>query len=410
MENVGTRTCQAILSFTAMVLSASLFGQWEPLATGLQSVRSVTTMGNAIYAAHYPVGISKSTNDGVTWAPVNSGITATGGNTFVQSVGHNATYLFAGTQSGVYRSNNGGTSWTNINGSLTASSTVYVNKWFHFGIATFGVFTGTIANGGGIARTNDNGTTWLIGHSGMGSNVTVYHMTDDGTKLYAATSTGLYTSVDGGQQWSAVSGSNFAIYSVQKVGTRLIIISSFGYRYSDNGGSTWTDATGDIASPTKGELIAYDGKLFAVTGTNNGCLVSLDNGATYSPFNTGLSPVDAISQEEFHASGATLYMGALTDLYKLPGSTVGITANGEEQLPRPYPTLFTNGFTVDLTGMDAGASLILMDAAGREAARLDNVPSGPVVFERGALVAGTYTCLHRSAIGEQHVLGTVIAQ
>ena len=48
------------------------------------------------------------------------------------------------------------------------------------GIATFAIFTGSIANGGGMHRTNDSGTTWLIGNSGMSSNAIAYDIATNG--------------------------------------------------------------------------------------------------------------------------------------------------------------------------------------------------------------------------------------
>ena len=40
------------------------------------------------------------------------------------------------------------------------------------------VFNGDIASGGGIWRTNNSGTTWVIGHSGMGSNARFYNLVE----------------------------------------------------------------------------------------------------------------------------------------------------------------------------------------------------------------------------------------
>ena len=137
-------------------------------------------------------GIYKSTDDGDTWNPCNTGLPDQGeGAIFAQSVGRGSgTFLYAGTEQGIYRSDNEGASWTNINGSLTASSSVYANKWFYFNGTLFAVFTGSIQQGGGIARSTNNGNTWLVGHSGMGSNMTVYHIAQDNGTLIAATNTG----------------------------------------------------------------------------------------------------------------------------------------------------------------------------------------------------------------------------
>jgi photosystem II stability/assembly factor-like uncharacterized protein len=397
----------ALLSCLVLGVSA----QWQSVGSGLQSVRSVTTQGNAIYAVTFPSGIKKSTDDGASWAPANNGITETSGNTFVQSVGQSSSYLFAGTQSGIYRSNDGGANWTNVNGTLTANNTVYAHKFFHFNNVLFAVFTGTIANGGGIYRTGNHGDQWLIGHSGMGSNQIVYDLAYDGTTMYAATNTGLYTSANTGQAWTAVAGANFATYAVEKVGNRLIIISSFGFRYSDNGGTTWNESTGDINNPSKGELIAFDGKIIGITGSNAGCIVSTDNGATYTDFNAGLAPVDAVSQEEFHRAGPRLYMGAALGLYRLEGTGVGIATAGQEAMPMPYPSPFTDAFQLDTDERFAAGIFVLIDAAGREVAAQRSNTSGRLRMERNGLPAGPYRLIFVDArSGERRSLGTVVAQ
>jgi hypothetical protein len=333
----------------------------------------------------YPNGVFTSTNGGDTWSASNNGLPQTSSSYFVRSVGRNATHLFAGTHSGIYRSANGGSTWSVANGTLAASNTIFANKFFQFGNTTFAVFTGTIAGGGGIYRTVDNGSTWLIGHSGMGSNATVYHITSSGSALYAATSVGLYKSTDNGQQWTVLPASNFAIYSVAAVGGRLIVISTFGYRYSTNDGATWTNSTGGVANPTKGEMIAFDGKLYSISGTNSGCFVSLDNGTSFTAFNDGLAPIDVVAQEQFHASSNTLYM------YRIEGSSVDVPevmGQGDVQV---YPSPFAAGFTVELERSMDPYTLLLLDASGREVRRMEGVQGGRRTVDREGLPAGRYS-------------------
>ena len=73
---------------------------------------------------------------------------------------------------------------------------MYANKFFAIGSEIMAVFDGSIGQGGGIWRSGNFGNTWLIGNSGMGSNVVVHHLTQVGGTLWASTSTGLYTSTD----------------------------------------------------------------------------------------------------------------------------------------------------------------------------------------------------------------------
>lgn len=341
----------------------------------------------------YPNGVFSSADGGNSWSASNNGLPLTNTSYFVRSVGHNATHLFAGTHTGVFRSADNGASWANTNGTLTATNTVYANKFFQFGNTTFAVFTGTIANGGGMHRTVDNGNTWLIGHSGLGSNATVYHMASSGSALYAATGVGLYKSTDNGQQWALLTGSNFSIYAVEVVNGRLIIISSFGYRYSDNDGATWSNATGAPANPTKGELIAFDNRIMSISGTNTGCYVSMDNGASYTTFNDGLAAIDVVSQEQFHMSGQRLYMGTFSDLYSMDGSSVSVTDHKWSFSIPSFPNPFVEGFTIDLSAIAGSQDLIIQDALGREVRRIAGLESSQHYIPRDGLAAGNYSLL-----------------
>lgn len=400
---------------TLPVLVASLlFGtsgaQWQGYSTGLQ-VNSITTFGGNIYVASPSYGVSRSTTDGASWALANNGLPVVSGAVLVEGIGSNSTHLFAGTQSGIYRSANGGDSWSAANGSLTASNNVHARKFFHFGNTTFAVFKGAISAGGGVYRTTDNGSNWLIGHSGMSSNMVVYHLAYDGWVMYAATSTGLYRSYDLGQQWLQVPGVNYAVYSVQLTSGRIHMISINGYRYSTNDGANWTNSSGaPMSGISGGELISYNGNLYASTGMSQGVLITMNNGVSYSNFNSGLDAVNQATAGQFHASPTRLYLGTLFDLWSIPGSTVGVVES-ELELPKPYPSVFVDGFQVDLGTRAAGAMLLLIDDAGREVLRASNLPASLVRVDRGDLAAGRYSCvLVEPSTGSRSALGAVIAQ
>lgn len=396
------------LLFTAAIAFTTASAQWQPMTSGLQSSRSLCTAGSELYVVTYPTGVRKSTNGGATWTQVNNGLPLTNTSYFVRSVGYNGTWLYAGTHSGIFRSNNGGTSWENINGTLTASDQVYANKWFTFNGVTFAVFAGEISQGGGIWKTDNNGTTWAIGHSGMGSNATVNHLVRQGSTLYASTNTGMFSSADNGLNWTAVPGANFAIRGLAVNGSRLIASTTFGMRFSDNGGATWTNATGGPANPARAEMAVQDGIIY-VHGATTGCFRSIDNGASWSAWNTGLSEIDQVSLEQFHVGPDKLYVCAIFDIYTVPNTGVGLTPIARETVGL-FPTLFDDGFQLELPASSAGASLVMLDAAGREVHRVNALNAGINRIVRQGLVAGTYRCLLYLPGERPAFVGTVVAQ
>jgi hypothetical protein len=161
------------------------------------------------------------------------------------------------------------------------------------------------------------------------------------------------------------------------------------------------------APSARSQLILYDGKYFAITGTSQGVLRSTDQGASWTSFNGGFTPNDAISQEEFHASGTKLYVGALFDIYSIDGTTTAVEETFDEVLPQPYPTVFTDGFQVDLSGL-GGGRVRLLDSSGRVVADHEGLPGRLVRIERNGLAQGNYRVVFERS-GRRSLLGTVIA-
>lgn len=416
-----TRTLPIAFS---LFFSGLSHANWTPLVVGGTGSRSITTFGGAIYVATPPTGIRKSANDGASWTLANTGLPMNGSNVNVQSVGHSATALFCGTEQGVYRSTDNGASWVNVNGPLPGPSTsIYCNKIYTFGDATFLVYTGQVGtNGGGVFRTFDNGNTWLQAFSGLSVNMEVYNIDEFGGSLYAATSTALMKSNDLGASWQQVGNTNWRVRSVQGAYGALVILGDFGAQRSTNFGATWLPAMNDGAPsygnptidncPAGSELIAYDGKFFAITkSASQGVFRSLDNGATWAAYNDGFTPQNQFAQEEFHASPNHLYIACLFDSYRTPGTTTGLGETAQDVLPVPFPTVFEEYFNIDLSVIESDRTVVLVDASGREAARHGVSGGGLARIERATLVAGRYHCmLVDPNTGVMRSLGQLIAQ
>lgn len=405
------------LAVCSVIISIITTANWTPYNVGNSGHRSMTTFNGAYFLATSNVGIQKSTNGGSTWSLANTGLPVSGGQVKVQSVGRNATTLFCGTESGIYRSTDNGASWMLSQNGIPAvsSSTLYVNKIYTFGDVTFVIYTGTVGQtSGGVFRTVDNGVSWLQAFNGLQTNMTVYNIAEAAGVLYASTSTSLMQSTNMGQSWSQVGDVNYAVYAVEATPGHLVTLTTFGMRYSTNNGATWSSNTNyPVASPAAGsELISYDSKFYAITRSGGtGCYRTMDGGVTWEAFNTGLSPQNTFGQEEFHASGDDLFIICSQDIYSTPGSTVNIAALENEALPVPYPTAFSDGFRIDLSGMSPGSTIVLVDGSGRETSRHGNLPAAVVRIDRSGLMQGTYQCiLIDSRTGTRRAIGRVIAQ
>lgn len=373
------------------------FAQWTPLATGTLSNRSITSMNGDLYLVSFPNGVKKSVGGVGPWTNVNTGLPLNGSSYFVQSVGSDGAYLYAGTESGIYRSTSGTDTWSSINGSLTANNQVYANKFFVSGSNLLAVFTGTILQGGGIWRSSTFGNSWLIGHSGMGSNAQVNHLTQVGGTLYASTSVGIYTSTDNAQNWNVLPSVNYATYSLAAIADRLVIVSTFGIRYSTDNGLSWMDATGDPSSPTDAELVSFDGVLYALLN-GVGCLRSVDIGSTWTEWNTGFSEIDAEAQEEFFVQPDRLLCTALFDVYALEGTGTGLIEPLEHSAIRVFPTAVDQGFTAQNSG--SAGTITIVDQAGR---RIREVPIGANTstwIAREGITSGLYTLLFSTKRGD----------
>lgn len=405
-----------LLLFGLFAIMPLAYGQWNLLTnTGYQAVKSVTSGGGALYmvatsTSTFTATVFKSTDGGGSWTESGTGLP---GGASVQSVHFTNGVLLCGTEGGMYRSTNGGANWTLSNAGLpTASSSNSPRKFYQFGTTTVVLYSASIGSGGGIYRSTDGGVQWFSGNNGLATNMVVNQVAQAGSLLYAATTTGLASSSNQAVTWTQIPTANFACYGVQGTASRLVIISGLGYRFSNNGGSTWTNATGAPAAPMGGELILYDGKYWAINSNSPmDVLRSTDNGASFSLYENGLQGADAISQNTFHASGNNLYLGCFSNLYAHAGTTLGLEEDGPTARPAPFPSLFAEGLFVPVRPEDAGCTLLILDASGREAGRQGPLAPGTNWIARGDLPAGAYrVVLMDRTTGALRPLGTVVAE
>ncbi|MBL0048899.1 MAG: T9SS type A sorting domain-containing protein [Bacteroidetes bacterium] len=89
--------------------STNSAGTWTQVYQSFIPVTDIVINGTNVYAALSYGGALLSTNNGVSWAPINTGFPSIN---LVYSLTSVSSNIFAGTNDGVFRTSNGGTSWT----------------------------------------------------------------------------------------------------------------------------------------------------------------------------------------------------------------------------------------------------------------------------------------------------------
>ena len=158
------------------------------------------------------------------------------------------------------------------------------------------------APGLGIMKTTDGGVNWDMANTGMG-NVVVGKLLIDPENtdiLYAATSSGLYKTVNAGANWSLKASGNFKEL-VFKPGDYSTLYASADARFyrSVNHGENWTQITSGIPSASRGVIgvspanpqIVY----FLLTQSDNGfkgIYRSTDGGLNFTTRSTSPNIMD----------------------------------------------------------------------------------------------------------------------
>lgn len=222
-------------------------------------------------------GYYRSTDNGTSWQQIFS---AAYPYSFTESP---SGILIAGADGGVYRSTDNGTTWLNPP-SLTGAWVTSL-----LGSPDTALLAGTLGNY--IFETTDNGNSWT---QEVISGLTNGHVLslatkDTGSFLAGSDGGGIYASTDKGQTWHSTSSgldTNLYVFSISVEPNGTIVAgcnpssSGVGGIYSStNGGTQWTLLTSTIGNVYSTACLP-NGHIFA--GTNDGELyVSTDYGTTW---------------------------------------------------------------------------------------------------------------------------------
>jgi hypothetical protein len=187
------------------VLFAQNSGTWTNIGPSPAAVVAPVVVdprgGGSMFIGLEAGGIRKSTDSGVTWSSVNTGLT----DLRVLTVDMDASgpqTVYAGTSGGVYKSIDGGGTWQNL---AAISGSVAVTADPNRSGVVYAWVNQNLTNGS-IRKSIDGGATWstLFPTTAPIFNITVDRANSD--IVYAPTiGRGAFKSTDGGQNWSPMS-------------------------------------------------------------------------------------------------------------------------------------------------------------------------------------------------------------
>jgi hypothetical protein len=281
-------------------------------------------------------------------------------NPYVYALAVSGTDLFAGADGdGVFRSTNNGTSWTLVSTGLT-NTRIYALAVFPAPVGYF-LFAGTF--GGGVFLSTNSGTSWTAASSGL-TNTDVNALAVSGTDLFASTAGGVFRSTNNGTSWTAANTGlppGVPVLSVAVSGTNLFAgTDGDGVFRSTNNGTNWAAASTGLTNTVIWVLAVYGTNLFA--GTNG----------------------DGIWRRP---------LSEITTAAERPASDLPIDFGLDQNYPNPFNPTTEIGFRITDFEM---VSLKVFDVLGREVATLVNEEKSPgsysVRWDATNVGSGMYFC------------------
>ena len=183
-------------------------------------------------------------------------------NQYVYKLSASAGKIFAGTGGGIFRTTDNGSNWVLLTNGISDSNYVY-------SLATLdsNIFAGTDFSG--LYLSTNFGVTWTEIGGGLINHVNT--LTIDGMNVYAGTGNGVFRSTNLGETWSSHVLDSIWVYSILAEGTRLWVGSSHGVFFSKNTGINWEQINNGALNTTVFSFVKNESNIYA--GTDSGIYV-----------------------------------------------------------------------------------------------------------------------------------------
>lgn len=341
---------------------------WGTMNTGLTAtrIRSLTVCADTVLLAGTCYsGIYRSTDRGDTWLPIDPNLNMWMiGDLFHDGEGN----LFAGLSDPgkIFRSTDGGLTWESVSGTLPNLS-IYA-----FAIDPQGnLIAGT--REGLLYRSPDHGDSWLEPDSGLvGQHIMALTVNSEGLMLAGTNGGGLFESADSGITWMNVPLQPYSDYitALAMVNDSVFLAAaefSGLYRIEKNG-TDWTISR-ILYQHISSVMVNSKGQAFA--GGSEFIIYSEDGGLSWNDISDGYSGswvVDMVTDGAENLYAGTEIGGVLRRseiISNIPSSDN--TMPQHWQLRQNYPNPFNAGTTFQFTlYKPAKARLVLYDTLGRQ--------------------------------------------
>ena len=278
-----------LLLIIFLTIHCNSYSQWQKVFEIYADINQFTGNSNYVFCATGPRGVFRSSDNGLTWDTVNSGLE----NKNAQIITAQGIYIFTATDSGLFRSTNNGDNWSSIHNNIYRKYVHHLacNEQFIFAgtlgiyrssdhgitwdsinnelprqlyglppqisaisISTNYIYIGIYASHGRpqIYKTSNYGDNWIpINYSGMDS-ISVYSLESKDSIVLCGTDKGVYISRNYGLNWRIIPeiNHNIGCFGLSIIDEQNIIITTYGYgvQVSEDGGLSWVYRNEGISS------------------------------------------------------------------------------------------------------------------------------------------------------------------
>lgn len=288
---------------------------WQAVNNGL-TTRYVQTLAinpsnpQILYAGTVGGGVFKSVNGGLSWSPANTNLPQSANVSSIVLDPGNADILYAGVYgNGIYQSTDAGASWTRVyfGSSVNFNQTLLLDP-----NSSSTLYVGT--NDLGLFKSMNSGTTFTAKNQGLTrSDVTALWL-QNSTTLYAGTDDGgVFKTTDAGEHWTPVNigcqSSYIQVLTGIPATSVLYVGTKGGICKSTNGGAAWSPANvGLPAAQTEALLLLPSQPITLYAGTSGGGVYAWQNGEWLSK-NAGITNTWIRSLARDPISPTHLYAG-----------------------------------------------------------------------------------------------------